>query len=159
MVGRASVWSVHRSQVPIPRTPGPTKPSHVCAISDWISPWVQEDLSKYVGPSRPSQYGNTSGASIGVVRAPAGGRMTVHCEGDCRLLEQLGEKQDFEAELSRLGFRHQDFILHVLRQMSENQSPERNQNYFVTVTTSSTTAVSCTKAAAAKDGWRNSLAT
>jgi hypothetical protein len=60
--------------------------------------------------------------------------MTVHCEGDCRLLEQLGEKQDFEAELSRLGFRHQDFILHVLRQMSENQSAKSNQSYSVTVT-------------------------
>jgi hypothetical protein len=87
-----------------------------------------------VSPSRPSQCSNTSGASIGVGRAPGGGRMTVHCEGDCRLLEPLGEKQAFEAELSRLGFRHQDFILHVLRQMSENQSAESNQSYSVTVT-------------------------
>jgi hypothetical protein len=30
-------------------------------------------------------------------------------------MEQLGEKQDFEAELSRLGLRHEDFALHVRR--------------------------------------------
>jgi hypothetical protein len=41
--------------------------------------------------------------------------MTVRCEGDSRVMEQVGEKQDFEAELSRLGLRHEDFILHVRR--------------------------------------------
>jgi hypothetical protein len=41
--------------------------------------------------------------------------MTVRCEGDSRIMEQLGEKQDFEAELSRLGLRHEDFALHVRR--------------------------------------------
>jgi hypothetical protein len=30
-------------------------------------------------------------------------------------MEQLGEKQDFEAELSRLGLRHEDFALRVRR--------------------------------------------
>ena len=60
--------------------------------------------------------------------------MTVHCEGDCRLLEPLGEKQDFEAQLSRLGLRHEHFTLHVLRQMSEERRAEWNQDYFVTVT-------------------------
>jgi hypothetical protein len=30
-------------------------------------------------------------------------------------MEQIGEKQDFEAELSRLGLRHEDFALHVRR--------------------------------------------
>jgi hypothetical protein len=30
-------------------------------------------------------------------------------------MEQVGEKQDFEAELSRLGLRHEDFALHVRR--------------------------------------------
>jgi len=60
--------------------------------------------------------------------------MTVHCEGDCWLLNQLGEKQHFEAELSRLGLRHEDFTLHVLRQTSEGQTAERNQNCDVTVT-------------------------
>jgi len=60
--------------------------------------------------------------------------MTVHCEGDCRLLDQLGEKQDFESELSRLGLRHEDFTLHVLRQKPEGRKAEWNQNYSVTVT-------------------------
>ena len=41
--------------------------------------------------------------------------MAVHSEGDTWVMEQLGEKQDFEAELSRLGFRHEDFILRVRR--------------------------------------------
>ena len=39
--------------------------------------------------------------------------MTVHCEGDCRVIEQLGEKQDFESELSRLGFKHEHFMLFI----------------------------------------------
>ena len=34
--------------------------------------------------------------------------MTVRCEGDSRVMEMVGEKQDFEAELSRFGFRHED---------------------------------------------------
>jgi hypothetical protein len=84
-----------------------------------------------VSASRPSQCGNTSAANIGLGRAPAGGPMTVHCEG---VLEQLGEKQDFEAELSRPGFGHEEFTLHVLRQTSEARSPEWNQSYSVTVT-------------------------
>jgi len=41
--------------------------------------------------------------------------MAVRCEGDRWIMEQVGEKQDFEAELSRLGFRHEDFALHVRR--------------------------------------------
>jgi hypothetical protein len=41
--------------------------------------------------------------------------VTVHGLGDTWVMEQLGEKQDFEAELSRLGFRHEDFILRVRR--------------------------------------------
>ena len=41
--------------------------------------------------------------------------MAVQCEGDCRIMDQLGEKQDFEAQLSRLGFRHEDFALDVRR--------------------------------------------
>jgi hypothetical protein len=41
--------------------------------------------------------------------------MAVRCESSSRIMEQLGEKQDFEAELSRLGFRHEDFALYVRR--------------------------------------------
>jgi len=39
--------------------------------------------------------------------------MAVRCDGDSWRMEQIGEKQDFEAELSRLGFRHEDFALYV----------------------------------------------
>ncbi len=28
--------------------------------------------------------------------------MSVRCEGDCKVMEQLGERQDFESELSRI---------------------------------------------------------
>ena len=42
--------------------------------------------------------------------------MSVYCEGDCRLIEQTGEKQDFEAELTRLGFPHEAFMLYVSRE-------------------------------------------
>jgi hypothetical protein len=41
--------------------------------------------------------------------------MAVHSEGDTWVMEQVGEKQDFEAELSRLGIRHEDFIIRVRR--------------------------------------------
>ena len=41
--------------------------------------------------------------------------MTVRCGGDSWVMEQVGEKQDFEAELSRQGLRHEDFVLHVRR--------------------------------------------
>jgi hypothetical protein len=39
--------------------------------------------------------------------------MSVLCSGQFGILEQLGEKQDLEAELSRRGFRHEEFTLHV----------------------------------------------
>jgi hypothetical protein len=80
-----------------------------------------------------SQRCNHLSANIDPACAQAG-PMTVHCEGDCRLLEQLGEKQDFEAELSRLGLGHEAFTLHVLRQTSEGRKAEPGQNYSVTVT-------------------------
>jgi hypothetical protein len=41
--------------------------------------------------------------------------VTVRSEGDTWVIERLGEKQDFEAELSRLGFRHEDFVVRVRR--------------------------------------------
>jgi hypothetical protein len=41
--------------------------------------------------------------------------MSVRCEGDTRVMEQLGERQDFEAELTRLGFVHEQFVLTVRR--------------------------------------------
>ena len=42
--------------------------------------------------------------------------MTVHCDGDCGMLEQLGERYEFETELTRQGFSHEDFTLHVMRE-------------------------------------------
>ena len=63
--------------------------------------------------------------------------MTVHCEGDCRVVEQLGEKQDFEAELSRHGFKHEDFALRVTHQVPEGAKrgarQSRGDDYLVTV--------------------------
>jgi hypothetical protein len=52
---------------------------------------------------------------------PSDIQMTVYREGDCTLVEQLGEKQEFEAELTRLGFKHEDFTLHVLSQVPQAQ--------------------------------------
>ena len=58
--------------------------------------------------------------------------MTVHCEGDCRIIEQLGEKQDFESELSRRGFRHEQFTLHVSRAKATAR-PAHQYDYSVSV--------------------------
>ncbi len=60
--------------------------------------------------------------------------MTVHCEGDRLLVERLGEKQDFEAELTRQGFKHEDFTLHVLREIPRGPKAAWNNDYSVTVT-------------------------
>ncbi len=64
--------------------------------------------------------------------------MAVRCEGDSRAMEQLGEKQDFEAELSRLGFKHEAFMLFVRR--ANASAGERNwtANYAVCVTSTVT---------------------
>ena len=58
--------------------------------------------------------------------------MTVHCEGDCGIIEQLGEKQDFEAELGRLGLPHEQFVLHVVH-ARRGKSGFGKQTYSVTV--------------------------
>jgi len=57
--------------------------------------------------------------------------MTVRCEGDSRVMELVGEKQDFEAELSRFGFQHEDFSICVRR--AKTPSPWV-ANYAVQVT-------------------------
>jgi hypothetical protein len=59
--------------------------------------------------------------------------MTVRCEGDSWIMEQLGEKQDFEAELSRLGLRHEDFTLHVRRGGLGGINRSWDSNYAVRV--------------------------
>ena len=60
--------------------------------------------------------------------------MTVYCEGDRSIVEQLGEKQDFESELTRQGFKHEDFTLHVLRETPRGPKAAWSQDYSVTVT-------------------------
>jgi len=59
--------------------------------------------------------------------------MTVHCEGDCHVIEQLGEKQDFESELSRFGFKHEHFTLHVVPAERKGPRATPEQEYSVTV--------------------------
>lgn len=41
--------------------------------------------------------------------------MTVRCSGDCQLIEATWEKQDFEAEITRQRFSHDDFTISVQR--------------------------------------------
>lgn len=60
--------------------------------------------------------------------------MAVRCEGDSREMEQLGEKQDFEAELSRLGFAHEAFIIYVRRTNAPLIDSIWTSNYTVCVT-------------------------
>jgi len=59
--------------------------------------------------------------------------MAVRAEGYCWVMEQLGEKQDFESELSRLGYLHENFALTVRRARSDNLGDEWTANYFVCV--------------------------
>jgi hypothetical protein len=60
--------------------------------------------------------------------------MSVRCDGDSRVMEQLGEKQDFECELSRLGFAHEDFVLHVRREGPSGDATIWDAAYTVCVT-------------------------
>jgi hypothetical protein len=62
------------------------------------------------------------------------GKMGVRCEGDCKAMEQLGEKQDFEAELSRLGFPHEAFMLYVRRASTTSVVDSWTTTYAVFVT-------------------------
>ena len=59
--------------------------------------------------------------------------MTVYCEGNRALLEQHGERCDLEIELTRRGFRHQDFALHVLRERKVPGANDWPATYSVTV--------------------------
>ena len=59
--------------------------------------------------------------------------MSVTCTGPARIVEQLGEKQDFEAELSRRGFRHEEFALRVETAKGAGASPGWNTRYDVEV--------------------------
>jgi hypothetical protein len=59
--------------------------------------------------------------------------MAVRTNGDSWVMEQVGEKQDFESELTRLGLRHEDFELHVRRALIGTRK-EWSTNYAVRVT-------------------------
>jgi hypothetical protein len=59
--------------------------------------------------------------------------MTVHCEGDRWVMEQLGERYEFETELTRQGLRHEDFALHVMRERQPSGKTEWAPRYAVTV--------------------------
>jgi hypothetical protein len=60
--------------------------------------------------------------------------MAVRAEGYCWVMEQLGEKQDFESELSRLGYLHENFVLRVRRARADGMGSEWTANYIVCVT-------------------------
>src|SRR4051794_9802943 len=59
--------------------------------------------------------------------------MTVQCEGDCPLIDQTGEKQDFEVALTRFRLPHEDFALQVVRVPGTFGSWDWGLRYRVTV--------------------------
>lgn len=60
--------------------------------------------------------------------------MAVVAKGYSQIMAQLGEKQDFEAELSRLGYRHEDFSLMVRRARLTGPVDGWTASYTVCVT-------------------------
>ena len=60
--------------------------------------------------------------------------MTVHCVGETRLIDQLGEKQDFECVLTRHGRPHEDFTLRVRREATDGAAAAWSHEYCVSVT-------------------------
>ncbi|HEY2863011.1 MAG TPA: hypothetical protein VGK37_05255 [Casimicrobiaceae bacterium] len=60
--------------------------------------------------------------------------MAVVADGWSHIIEQLGEKQDFESELSRLGYRHEDFRVTVRRARLSGQVDQWTATYTVCVT-------------------------
>ena len=60
--------------------------------------------------------------------------MSVVARGDIWVMEQLGEKQDFEAELTRLGFEHEHFELQVERPHESGIDTRSSPHYAVRVT-------------------------
>ncbi len=60
--------------------------------------------------------------------------MAVRCEGDLWVMEQVGERQDFESELSRFGLQHEDFHLQVRKAAFNAKKTAWTSNYAVAVT-------------------------
>jgi hypothetical protein len=59
--------------------------------------------------------------------------MGVSCRGDTLIIEQSGERQDFESLLSRHGIPHERFALHVRRSAQRYRAGEWGVYYEVTV--------------------------
>ena len=83
--------------------------------------------------------------------------MSVVCIGNAWLVEQLGEKHDFEAELSRAGYRHEEFTLHVDPLNTARPRAGWNPRYEVKVTHSPTKTVK-TYHGGPRDSWVASFA-
>ena len=77
--------------------------------------------------------------------------MSVLCSGQFTVLEQLGERQDFEAELSRRGYRHEEFTLHVEADCSFESRAGWNPRYEVKVTHAPTQTVRSYKGGTRQD--------
>lgn len=60
--------------------------------------------------------------------------MSVRCTGDCRPLEQVGEKQDFECLLTTPGLKHEAFVLRVRLLSNRKLGRDWSTDYSVTVT-------------------------
>jgi hypothetical protein len=60
--------------------------------------------------------------------------LSVYTEGDLSVMEQLGQRQDFEDELRRRGFRHEEFTLHVQGASRLGPKPSYAGGYAVRVT-------------------------
>jgi hypothetical protein len=60
--------------------------------------------------------------------------MAVRCGGDSRAMEQIGEKQELESALSRLGFAHEAFLLHVRHTSAPGAASGTHSTYAVCVT-------------------------
>ncbi len=72
--------------------------------------------------------------------------MSVLCSGHARVLEQLCEKQDFETELTRRGFRHEEFTLHVVPGKDFHTNSAWSSQYEVKVTHTPTHTVKAYRA-------------
>ena len=78
--------------------------------------------------------------------------MAVVCSGAPTVLQQLGEKRDFETELSRPGLRREEFVLHVHTRIPIRSGARRDPGYEVKVTHTPTQTVK-TYAGGASGNW------
>ena len=79
--------------------------------------------------------------------------MPVYAEGDVWVMEQLGHRQDFEAELSRRGFRHEDFTLHIRQASPAGRKPAWTAGGYAVRVTHIPTRRSTIYRAGPRDDW------